>query len=212
MTVTGRAIQRPANLRVPLGTPLQNLIDHCGGFRVEPSRLVSGGPMMGQPLPGTRVPTVKGSNGLLALTEEETSKQEPMPCIRCASCVRACPCGLLPLEMAAHARAGDLDGVVKLHLMDCIGCGSCSYVCPSHIPLVQFFNYAKGEMAARGRAKQKQAETKRLAAQRTERMEAIKRAKREAMAKRKRDAAAKKAHEETSKNTDKAAALQESAA
>jgi len=213
MTVTGGAIQRPGNLRVPLGTPLQNLIDHCGGFRVEPSRLVSGGPMMGQPLPATRVPTVKGGNGLLALTEEETSRQEAMPCIRCASCVRACPCGLLPLEMAAHARAGDLEGVVKLGLMDCIGCGSCSYVCPSHIPLVQFFNYAKGEMAARGRAKQKQAETKRLARQRTERMEAIKRAKREAMAKRKREAAANKTREQAAKTEEEAnTALEESAA
>jgi electron transport complex protein RnfC len=212
MTVSGGAVQRPANLRVPLGTPLQNLIDHCGGFRVEPSNLVSGGPMMGQPLPGTRVPTVKGSNGLLALTAKETNRQDAMPCIRCASCVRACPCGLLPLEMAAHARAGDLEGVVKLGLMDCIGCGSCSYVCPSHIPLVQFFNYAKGEMAERGRVKQKQAETKRLAEQRTARMEAIKRAKREAMAKRKREAAEKKKREETGGCSDKEAAIEESAA
>jgi electron transport complex protein RnfC len=195
MTVTGEAIERPANLRVPLGTPLQRLIDHCGGFREPPSRLISGGPMMGQPMPSTRVPTVKGSNGLLALSEAETNRAEPMPCIRCASCVDACPCGLLPLEMAAHARAGDLDGVVSLGLMDCIGCGSCAYVCPAHIPLAQVFNYAKGEMAARGRAKQKQAETKRLAEQRTARMEAIKKAKREQMAKRKREAAAKKAAE-----------------
>ncbi len=193
MTVSGQAIERPANLRVPLGTPLQRLIDHCGGFREPPSRLISGGPMMGQPMPSTRVPTVKGSNGLLALSETETNRAEPRPCIRCASCVDACPCGLLPLEMAAHARAGDLEGVVSLGLMDCIGCGSCAYVCPAHIPLAQVFNYAKGEMAARGRAKQKQAETKRLAEQRTERMEAIKKAKREQMAKRKREAAAKKA-------------------
>ncbi len=195
MTVTGGAIRRPANMRVPLGTPLQNLIDHCDGFTVEPARLISGGPMMGQPLPSTRVPTVKGSNGLLALTEAETNHRGSMPCIRCASCVQACPCGLLPLEMAAHTRVGDLEGVVKLGLMDCIGCGSCSYVCPAHIPLVQYFNYAKGEMAARDRAKQKQAETKRLAEQRTQRMEALKRAKREAMAKRKREAAEKKARE-----------------
>jgi electron transport complex protein RnfC len=192
MTVTGGAIRRPANLRVPLGTPLQHLVDHCGGFRVDPQRLISGGPMMGQPLSGTRAPTVKGSNGLLALTAEETGQRETMPCIRCAGCVQACPCGLLPLEMAAHARAGDLEGVVSLGLMDCIGCGSCAYVCPSHIPLVQYFHYAKGEMAARGRAKQKQTETKRLAEQRSERMEALKKAKREAMARRKREAAAKK--------------------
>ena len=42
-------------------------------------------------------------------------------------------------------------------------------------------------MAARGRTKQKQTETRRLIEQRTERIEAIQRAKREAMAARKRD-------------------------
>jgi electron transport complex protein RnfC len=191
VTVSGGAIARPRNLRVPFGTPVQWLIDQCGGFKVEPSRLVSGGPMMGQPLPSTRVPMVKGSNGILALTAAETRGREPSPCIRCASCVGACPCGLLPLEMAAHTRAGDLEGAVRLGLMDCIGCGSCAYVCPAHIPLVQYFNYAKGEMAARGRAKQKQTETRRLIEQRAERIEAIQRAKREAMAARKREAAAK---------------------
>ncbi|WP_089724068.1 electron transport complex subunit RsxC [Candidatus Thiosymbion oneisti] len=199
MTVSGGAIRRPGNLRVPLGTPLQYLIDHCGGFEVEPARLISGGPMMGQPLPSTRVPAVKGSNGLLALTVEESKWRATMPCIRCAGCVRACPCGLLPLEMATHARTGDLERVADLGLMDCIGCGSCAYVCPSHIPLVQYFNYAKGELAARGRIKQKRIETKRLAEQRAQRMAAIQRAKREAMAQRKRAAAAQKSQ---ATNTD----------
>jgi electron transport complex protein RnfC len=192
MTVTGGAIAQPKNLRVPLGTPLDNLIDYCSGFSEEPARLISGGPMMGQPLPGTRVPVVKGSNGLLALTASESNSGEEMPCIRCASCVNACPCGLVPLEMAAHIRAGGLDNSVKLGLLDCIACGSCSYACPSHIPLVQYFNYAKGELAARQRAQHKQGETKRLAEARSERMEAIKRAKREAMMKRKKEMEAKK--------------------
>ncbi|TCT22908.1 electron transport complex subunit RsxC [Thiobaca trueperi] len=192
VTVSGGAIAQPRNLRVLLGTRVQNLLDHCGGFREEPARLVSGGPMMGQPLPSARVPMVKGSNGVLALTAAETSLSQPMPCIRCASCVQACPCGLLPLELAARIRAADLEGAVRLGLMDCIGCGSCAYVCQANLPLVQFFNYAKGEMAARGRAKQKQAETKRLIEQRAARIEAIQQAKREAMAARKREADAKK--------------------
>jgi electron transport complex protein RnfC len=151
--------------------------------------------MMGQPLPSLRVPVVKGSNGLLALTAQEAQEKTEMPCIRCASCVGACPCGLVPLSMAAQIRAGSLDASVDLGLLDCIACGSCSYVCPSHIPLVQYFNYAKGELAARQRAQHKQGETKRLAEARTARMEAIKKAKREAMAKRKREMAAKKAAE-----------------
>ncbi|MET0089860.1 MAG: electron transport complex subunit RsxC [Candidatus Thiodiazotropha sp.] len=192
VTVTGDAIRQPRNLEVLIGTPLSHLVDYCGGFKVEPERLISGGPMMGQPLPSTRVPVVKGSNGLLALSSQEINTNPEMPCIRCASCVNACPCGLVPLEMAAQIRAGGLDNSVKLGLLDCIACGSCAYVCPSQIPLVHYFNYAKGELASRQRAQHKQGETKRLAEARTERMEKIKKAKREAMLKRKKEAEAKK--------------------
>ncbi|MEW8536664.1 MAG: electron transport complex subunit RsxC [Candidatus Thiodiazotropha endolucinida] len=195
VTVSGNAINQPRNLRVPLGTPLENLIEHCGGYKQEPARLISGGPMMGQPLPSTRVPVVKGSNGLLALTQDEIQAAPEMPCIRCASCVQACPCGLVPLEMAANIRAGSLDNSVNLGLLDCIACGSCAYICPSHIPLVQYFNYAKGELASRQRMQHKQGETKRLAEARSQRMEAIKKAKREAMMKRKKEMEAKKKRE-----------------
>lgn len=195
VTVSGGAIKQPRNLRVPIGAPLQALIKHCGGFTQEPVRLISGGPMMGQPIPGTNIPVIKGSNGLIALSADEVESAEEMPCIRCASCVQACPCGLVPLEMAATIRAGSLDSSVGLGLLDCIACGSCSYVCPAHIPLVHYFNYAKGELAARQRAKHKQGETKRLAEARTERMEAIKKAKRAAMLKRKKEMEAKKAAE-----------------
>ena len=186
VTVSGGAIREPKNLEVPIGTPVQDLVDYCGGFSAQPARLISGGPMMGQPLPGMRVPIVKGSNGILALTEKEAAGGAVMPCIRCASCVGACPCGLVPLEMANHARAGDLEGAVNYGLMDCIACGSCAYVCPSNIPLVQYFNYAKGELTARQRAEHKQKETGRLAALRSERLEKQKQAKRAALANRKR--------------------------
>lgn len=195
VTVSGAAIRQPRNVHALIGTPLDDLVKYCGGFHDQPARLISGGPMMGQPLPSLRVPLVKGSNGLLALSEEEVQSREEMPCIRCASCVKACPCGLLPLNMAAQIRAGSLESSVDLGLLDCIACGSCSYVCPSHIPLVQYFNFAKGELAARQRTHHKQGETKRLAEHRTARMEAIKKAKREAMAKRKKEMAEKKARE-----------------
>jgi electron transport complex protein RnfC len=100
--------------------------------------------------------------------------------------------------MAAQVRAGNLDAAASAGLMDCIGCGSCAYVCPAHLPLVQFFSHAKGELAAQGRAKQKQSATKRLAEQRAQRLEAQKRAKREAMARRKREAEAKQKAEAAS--------------
>ena len=49
------------------------------------------------------------------------------------------PMGLLPLEMSARIRHGEMESAVALGLSDCIACGCCAYVCPAHIPLVQYF-------------------------------------------------------------------------
>ncbi|MBK5967779.1 MULTISPECIES: electron transport complex subunit RsxC [Thiorhodovibrio] len=193
VTITGGAIKEPRNLRVLIGTRIETLLEASSGFAEAPARLVSGGPMMGQVIPSARAPVIKGTNGILALTEAETRTREPAACIRCGKCVEVCPCGLVPLDMAAFVRAGQPKGAVDRGLLDCISCGCCAYVCPAHLPLVQYFAHAKGAMAERDRIKQKQTETKRLAEQRTARMEAIKQAKRAAMAKRKQADKAKSA-------------------
>ena len=185
MTVSGGALNQPCNVEALIGTPVQELIDFAGGYRLPATRLVLGGPMMGQQFTNTQVPVLKGTSGVLALTASEVGQADASPCIRCATCVRACPVGLLPLEMAAHIRVSDLTGAVELGLRDCIACGSCSYVCPAHIPLVHYFNYAKGDLAAQERSKLKQESTKKLAEARTERIARIERARAEAAAKRK---------------------------
>jgi electron transport complex protein RnfC len=195
VTVSGGAVSRPGNLEVPIGTPAQALFEACGGFDGIPARLVMGGPMMGHEMPAKHIPVVKGTSGVLALTHAEIGLPQPAPCIRCSTCVRACPVGLLPLEMAANIRAGELNAAVSLGLKDCIACGSCSYVCPAHIPLVHYFNYAKGELSARERGKLKQEATKKLAEARNERMERIAREREEAA----RQRAAKKAAAEAAK-------------
>lgn len=191
VTVSGGAIKTPCNLEVLIGTPVQALIDFADGYSRPPVRMVLGGPMMGLQFVNTNVPIVKGSPGILALAADEIRQDVASPCIRCSTCIRACPVGLLPLDMAAHIRAADLAGTVELGLKDCIACGSCSYVCPAHIPLVHYFNYAKGELAAQERAKLKQEATKKLAESRNERIKRIERERMEAAAKRKAARAAK---------------------
>jgi electron transport complex protein RnfC len=185
VTVSGGAIRRPQNLEVLIGTPIFELLEFCGGLKDEPGRLLMGGPMMGQVLPSIEVPVVKGLNGVLALTTEETNNAHSGPCIRCGRCIAACPIGLLPLEMAARARCNDFKGALTYGLIDCIGCGSCTYVCPSQIPLVHYFNYAKGELEQRQRLAQKTIETRKLTEARTARLERQERERLKAAARRK---------------------------
>jgi electron transport complex protein RnfC len=173
----------------------EEVIAFAGGLKGEGiglARRVMGGPMMGMQIPHWRVPVVKGTSGILAFDTNEVAEQEPNPCIRCGSCVKACPMGLLPLEMSSRIRNEAYGEAIDLGLKDCIACGCCAYVCPSKIPLVQYFVHAKGELAAQDRAKLRTDATKKLAIQRQERLEREAREKAEAAAKRKaeREAAA----------------------
>lgn len=190
VTVSGGAVAKPGNFEVPLGTLVSELVAFAGGLTEPPRRIVNGGPMMGQPLPSLEVPVVKGTCGILALTAEETGEQAPGPCIRCGTCVTICPCGLVPVEMASYIRKDNLEAAAKTGVMDCVSCGSCSYICPSHIPLVHYFNYAKGALNAADRERRKQDATKALVEAHNERVEKAAAAKKAAAA---AAAAAKKA-------------------
>ena len=75
-------------------------------------------------------------------------------------------------------------------MADCIACGCCAYVCPSHIPLVQYFQHAQGDLFERQRAQLRGEATKKLAQQRQERLQREAREKVEAAAKRKAQRAA----------------------
>ncbi len=144
VTVTGTAIKRPANLLVPIGTSMQEVVAHCGGMTGEASRILLGGPMMGMVQKSLNTPVVKGTSGILILTDKEVKPLHEYSCIRCGKCVDACPMHLNPSLLGLLAKKGLWEDMEANYVLDCFECGSCSYVCPSGIPLVQSFRVAKG--------------------------------------------------------------------
>lgn len=147
VTITGQGVNRPRNLEVLFGTPIDHLLAQCEVQHEQIERLVMGGPMMGFALHDTSLPLIKTTNCIIAASRAELGIERPaMPCIRCGACADVCPVQLLPQQLYWHSRAKELDKAQEYNLFDCIECGCCSYVCPSNIPLVQFYRFAKGEI------------------------------------------------------------------
>ncbi|UCD74035.1 MAG: electron transport complex subunit RsxC [Phycisphaerales bacterium] len=151
LTVAGPGIDRPANLMVPVGTPVRDVMRHCG-LNEETRQVVMGGPMMGQPLASLDVPVLKGTSGLLAFTDESISHAEEYACVRCGQCLEACGNFLNPSRMARLARAGRWEEMENAHVADCVECGACTYTCPSGVPIVHLIRAAKAAIR-QGKAK-----------------------------------------------------------
>jgi len=199
VTISGDAVNEPQNVEVRIGTLVSELLKHTG-LNENDCRLIMGGPMMGQVIPHAQVPVVKGCNGIIALSKDIAAIKSSQACIRCGQCISACPVGLLPLEMVMRIKKGDFKDAKDIGLGDCISCSSCSYVCPANIPLVHYFNFAKGELRSQQQAQSKTDKTRKLAEAKRIRVEAAERAKKEAAAARKAQRAAEKAKKEAEKN------------
>ena len=146
VTVDGAAVAKPQNVIAPIGTSVADLIDFCGGLTAQPYKVIYGGPMMGITVPDMSAPVLKNTNAILALSEKEAKIPEPSACIRCGSCLNACPFGINPAGIASALSKGDFETVESLGINLCMECGCCSFVCPAHIPLVQKNKLAKAAL------------------------------------------------------------------
>jgi len=143
VTVSGSGVNDPKNLLCPIGTPIRELLDACGGVKKSTFKILMGGPMMGHAQYDMEAPIGKGTNAILAFCEKEERTIEYPACIRCGKCMSVCPMHLQPVFMYQFERAGMLPELEKANVLDCIECGACTYICPGRLHLVQSFRAGK---------------------------------------------------------------------
>ena len=148
LTISGGAVIKPVNLKVPVGTIVSDLMPSCFALKTEgagvPVKIISGGPMMGFAMVSADFPVAKGTSGVTFLTEKETFLEEESQCISCGSCVAKCAMRLSPALIVRELKAGNIEKAKSFGLMDCIECGCCAFVCPAKVNLIQRIRLGKG--------------------------------------------------------------------
>jgi len=151
VTVTGEGIANPGNLYVPIGTPVSELIEFCGGLTEEAVKVILGGPMMGIAIADLTTPVTKTTGAVTVLTKKQIGGAKfagrQTPCIRCGRCLEVCPEHLNPTKIAHAVKNNLLDVAESYYINACMECGCCSYVCPANIELTGYIKTGKTLLA-----------------------------------------------------------------
>jgi len=154
VTVTGE-VARPSVLRVPVGTPVTDLIDRCGPVTADDPVVMLGGPMMGRFVDGPEAlqaaVITKTLGGVIVLPRghylhqaatlpvEEIQKRARTACIQCRYCTDLCPRFLIGHGFETHKVMRAFSGVAEvaadaLQAAMCCECGICElFACPMHL-------------------------------------------------------------------------------
>lgn len=175
LTVTGE-VAHPVVLDVPLGTSYRTCLELAGGALEREFFLVTGGPMMGKPLPMEELDgavVTKTTSGILVLPAQgyharvnqvdlrHMLGRARSACIQCNSCTQLCPRHMLghPLEphriMRKMAMGGPVSGMLEDPVIRtaqlCCECGICEvYACPMGLFPRKINAMLKRELAAAG--------------------------------------------------------------
>ena len=149
ITTVGGMVNNPGNFLVRIGTPIDHLIEACGGLQPNVGQFIYGGPMMGMAIARFDIPVTKGCSGLVALGKAMESKESP--CIKCGSCREVCPMKLFPSRIDAFVRHDRLEDAEQLGVMNCIECGCCTFICPAKRSLTQSMRTGKNAIQRKRR-------------------------------------------------------------
>jgi len=168
VTVTG-AVNKPATLRLPVGTSIAEAIELAGGAIPADYAIVDGGPMMGIVGASPAQPLTKTSKGIIVLPADHqlvTSRQADLTlilrralaaCCQCRLCTDLCPRYLIGHSLEPHrvlnavnyGLAADSDAITTAFL--CCDCGLCElYSCPMNLSPRRMYTEIKRQFQEAG--------------------------------------------------------------
>lgn len=136
ITVSGDALSKPMNLKVPYGTKISEIADYCGVNKDIDVKIIAGGVLRGKEV-GTEDVFEVGMSPLVILNAKRIPSFNGVRCMRCGSCMRACPMLLMPMYLSLSGFSGVKAFGKMFDISACTECGVCQYVCPAGIPILK---------------------------------------------------------------------------
>lgn len=146
VTVDGSAVKEPKNVIAPVGTPIIDILNFCGGLPEDAKKIILGGPMMGTAVPSAEAPIRKNTNAVLVFNGHDAHIPEEGSCIRCGRCIANCPFSLMPVEIQNMYLIGRYDLLEQYRPNVCMECGCCAFSCPAGRRLTQYMRLAKAAL------------------------------------------------------------------
>ena len=133
-------------LKVPVGTPVKDVLGYLGIDTAHGDRIVMGGPLRGRSIYSEETPVLWDTDAILVQAAEVIVPSQDNPCINCGECVRACP-AKVPVNMLVRLLENSLyeEAAREYDMLSCIECGLCSYVCVARIPVFHYIMLGKNQ-------------------------------------------------------------------
>jgi Na+-translocating ferredoxin:NAD+ oxidoreductase RnfC subunit len=180
LTVCGE-VRTPMVCKVPIGTPVAEVIELADGSRTSDYGIVMGGPMMGKVLDGDLEPVTKTTSGIIVLPPDHNiirDKQKDIErmrfiakaaCTQCSRCTDLCPRNLIGHSLEPHkimrhlAYKPGMNGEILEDALICSECGVCEkFACPMMLSPREINAVLKQKCLAEGVNREAKRETYRV--------------------------------------------------
>lgn len=136
------------NYRVPLGTPLKDVLAKAGIAPADGDKIVLGGPMQGAGVFNLEAGAPKDCRAINVVPKAAYPLVTDNACTNCGECVLVCPARIRPNMITRYAEFKMYDKALKAHIDACFECGMCDFVCTANRPMLQYIRLAKQELVA----------------------------------------------------------------